>query len=47
MAKEFRLPHFLKTLIVDEMILSQWHEFNYMEYIVKKYIQIYCGNIFV
>jgi hypothetical protein len=47
MVNEFKLPHLKKTLIANEMTSSQWHESNYMEYIVKKYIQIYCGKIFL
>jgi hypothetical protein len=47
MVKELRLPHLKKTLTTNEMTSSQWHGINYMEYIVKKYIQIYCGKIFL
>jgi len=36
MVEEFCMPHFLKTLIVDEMKSLRWHEFNDMKYIVKQ-----------
>ncbi len=36
MVEEFGMPLFLKTLIVDEMTLTRWHEFNDVKYLIKK-----------
>jgi len=36
MVEKFGMFHFLKTLIADEMTSLKWHEFNDMEYIIKK-----------
>jgi len=35
MVKKFG-PHLKKTLIVDEMTSTRWHNFNDMEYLVKQ-----------
>ncbi len=36
MVQEFGIPHFLKTLIVDEMTQSRWCEFDDMEHFVEQ-----------
>jgi hypothetical protein len=45
MVQECGMLHLFLTLTTDKMTQSRWHEFNDMEHLVNKWLQICYGKI--